>query len=101
MVNDPKDAEYVIAYKVEWKKYKVSVSEAGAPPPIDLEFFGWMFVYLPQKSAKNRLVWETRQRYQLPQRGEAVYGRPPWEQPLEKSVISKFIKLLKKTRGEK
>jgi hypothetical protein len=100
VVNNP-DVEYIIAYIVKGEKYRVSVSVAGAPPPIDWEFFGQMLVYLPQKSGKHRLEWETLQRYLTTAARQRIYGRPYWEQALEKSVISKFVKALKTSRGEK
>lgn len=99
VVADPADAEFVVAYKVEIHIDESPFSVQGAPPARNGKAFGVMLVHLPQKSGRDRLVWENRVRYL---NFAAVSGvTREWEQPLEKSMIGKFIKAIKKARGEK
>ncbi|HEX8422356.1 MAG TPA: hypothetical protein VF634_03045 [Pyrinomonadaceae bacterium] len=95
LVGDVAQAEIVIVYKVEWEKSGISIGIASGLPETSSPEFGRMWIYLPQKSGPNLLVWENRMRYQ------AVLAAKGWEQPLEKTAISKFIKAVKKVRGEK
>ncbi|HEX8267693.1 MAG TPA: hypothetical protein VF596_19995 [Pyrinomonadaceae bacterium] len=104
VVNDLAIADYVIAYKIERDKVGVSIGHAGTPLQNDWVYYGRMLVYLPQKDNSHRLVWETRLRFQVPPPSNPPPlpdWRKNWEQPIEKSAIAKFIKALKKVRGEK
>jgi hypothetical protein len=95
IVGDAAAAEIVIVYKVEREKNGISIGIAGSPPEASLPEFGQLWIYLPQKSGPHLLVWDSRMRYQ------AILAAKGWEQPLEKTAISRFIKALKKVRGEK
>ena len=99
VVSVPTDAEFVIAYQIEKHTSEGSFKYPGAPPLLEGTAIGVMQVYIPQKSGSSRLVWENRMRY-LNYRAVSGVTRE-WEQPLEKSMISKFIKALKKLRREK
>ena len=93
------DAEFVIEYKIEIRISESPFKYPGSPPLLSGTAIGLMEVYIPQKSGPSHLVWESRMRYL---NFAAVSGvTREWEQPLEKSVIGKFIKALKKSRGEK
>ncbi len=93
------DAEFVIAYSIEIHLSEGSFKYPGAPPLLEGTAIGVMQVYIPQKPGSSRLVWQSKMRY-LNFRAVSGVTRE-WKQPLEKSMISKFIKALKKLRGEK
>jgi hypothetical protein len=99
VVDVPTDAEFVVAYTIEKHVDESPFSVQGAPPALTGRAIGVLMVYLPQESGRNRLVWETRTRY-LNYAAVAGVTRE-WEQPLEKSMTGKFVKALKKSRGEK
>jgi hypothetical protein len=104
VANDVAGADYVVAYRVERDKLGVSVGHAGTPLQNDWVYYGRMLVYLAQKDKPHRLLWETRLRYLVPPPSKTPPlpdWRKHWEQPLEKSAARKFIKALKKARGEK
>lgn len=93
------NAEFVVTYTIEKHTDESPFSVQGAPPALTGRAIGVLMVQLPQESGRNRLVWETRTRY-LNYAAVAGVTRE-WEQPLEKSMTGKFIKALKKARGEK
>jgi hypothetical protein len=99
VVDVPTDAEFVVAYTIEKHVDESPFSVQGAPPALNGRAIGVLLVYLPQQSGRNRRVWETRTRY-LNYAAVAGVTRE-WELPLEKSMTGKFIKALKKARGEK
>jgi hypothetical protein len=99
VVNVQADAEFVIEYRIEKHTSESPFNHPGAPPLLEGTAIGVMQVYIPLKSGSNRLAWESKMRY-LNYRALSGITRE-WEQPLEKSVIGKFIKALKKLREEK
>ena len=99
LVNAQADAEFVIEYRIEKHISESPFNHPGAPPLLEGTATGVMQVYMPLKSGSNRLVWESKIRY-LNYRPISGVTRE-WEQPLEKSVVGKFIKALKKMRQEK
>lgn len=103
VVSDPASADYVVAYRVERDKDGVTIGAAGTTLQDNWIYYGKMLVYLPRRDKPPRLLWETRLRYQetpqwKPSTSPGV--RRSWEQPLEKSAAKKFVKALKKFRGE-
>jgi hypothetical protein len=104
VVRDLADADYVVAYRVERDKEGTTVGPAGWTLQDNWIYYGRMLVYSPQRDKPARLLWEARLRYQEPpprNPSASPAGRKNWEQPLEKSAAGKFIKALKKARGEK
>lgn len=99
VVSAQANAEFVIEYRIEKHTSESPFNHPGAPPLLEGTATGVMQVYIPLKSGSNRLVWESKMRY-LNYRALAGVTRE-WEQPLEKSVVGKFIKALKKMREEK
>jgi hypothetical protein len=102
LVDDPAQADYVIAYRIERERVGVTIGGAGTTLQNDWAYFGRMIVYLPPKDGLPRKVWETRLRFQVPppsNRSPLPDWRRNWEQPLEKSAIAKFIKALNKVRA--
>lgn len=93
------DAQFVIEYRIEKHTSESPFNHPGAPPLLEGTAIGVMQIYIPLKSSPNRLVWESKMRY-LNYRALSGVTRE-WEQPLEKSVVKKFIKALKKSRNEK
>jgi hypothetical protein len=104
VVSDLASADYVVAYRVERDKDGVTIGAAGTTLQDNWIYYGKMLVYLPRKDKPPRLLWETRLRYQVPPPSNPPPlpdWRKNWEQPLEKSAAKKFVKALKKFRGEK
>ncbi len=95
-------AEFIIVFDVERRASQTFPGVFGAPPPTeDAQYFGYLLVYLPSKTAKNRIMWDARARYLDSPRISVARQELMWEEAIEKSLSSKFIKELKKIRGEK
>ncbi|HEV7860275.1 MAG TPA: hypothetical protein VGO91_16780 [Pyrinomonadaceae bacterium] len=103
VVSAQADADFVVAYRIERKQFGTS-ADPHNPIQKNWTYYGRLLVYVPQTGGVDRLLWETSLQFQIP----PPVGPPPlpdmrrnWEQPLEKSATGKFIKALKKSRGEK
>jgi hypothetical protein len=104
VVESINSADYVIAYAIITEKAGVSVGAAGTRILDDQVYFGRMSVTIPQKDNSARVVWETRVRF-IVSPPQVLPPPPGWnqpsEQPREKSAIAKFIKAIRKARGDK
>jgi len=104
IVGRESEADYVILFDVERSAIRNGTlpSAAGLPPSTETaQYFAHLWVYLPSKTAKSRIVWEKRSRYLDSPRIDTVKKELTWYEPLEKSLINNFLQDLKDLRGEK